>query len=296
MNTNEMESYSLWRPNSFEVFQEARRQGVRIKLGCHMRMGGVTADVLLKGRFLEVTGSVALFEIKMRETLPGKSKPVDPACEFSFSLDQDAPSGATEKMGYSGRASILENRTDEDGLPQRMLLRLSRQYVTRRLRRDKRLDWNAENTGLLGLLVIADLPANRQDLSARLKDYYKLHGEKKPGLINISAGGACLCVEEDLARRPLMAHELYLFLLAPKAAGQGELPYIFTGKKVGLSRDACEQGTALRMRFLYELDWAKSPSALHWADVESSGSGRLRHLIRDLSDIAAPAQEKAVGL
>ena len=136
MNTNEMESYSLWRPNSFEVFQEARRQGARIKLGCHMRMGGVTADVLLKGRFLEVTGSVALFEIKMRETLPGKSKPVDPACEFSFSLDQDAPSGATEKMGYSGRASILENRTDEDGLPQRMLLRLSRQYVTRRLRRD----------------------------------------------------------------------------------------------------------------------------------------------------------------
>lgn len=77
-----------------------------------MRMGGVTADVLLKGQFLEVTGSVALFEIKTHETLPGKSKPVDPACEFSFSLDQDAPSGTIEKMGYSGRASILENRPD----------------------------------------------------------------------------------------------------------------------------------------------------------------------------------------
>jgi len=81
-----------------------------------MRMGGGTTDVLLKGQFLEVTGSVALFEIKSHETLPGKSKPVDPACEFSFSLDQDAPSGITEKMGYSGRATILENRTDEDGM------------------------------------------------------------------------------------------------------------------------------------------------------------------------------------
>lgn len=296
MNTQKMESYSLWRPNSFEVFQEARRQNARIRLGCHMRMGGVTADVLLKGQFLEVTGSVALFEIKAYETLPGKSKPVDPACEFSFSLDQDAPSGTIEKMGYSGRASILENRPDEDGMPQKLLLRLSRQYVTRRLRRDKRLDWDEENTGLLGLLVIADTPANRQDLSARIKDYYKLHGEEKPNLVNISAGGACLCVEEDLARRPLMAHELYLFLLASKTADQGEPPYIFTGKKVGLSRDVCEQGAALRMRFLYELDWTKSPSALHWTDIESSGSERLRHLIRDLNDTVAPAQDQAVGL
>ena len=177
MNTNEMESYSLWRPNSFEVFQEARRQGARIRLGCHMRMGGGTTDVLLKGQFLEVTGSVALFEVKSHETLPGKSKPVDPACEFSFSLDQDAPSGITEKMGYSGRATILENRTDEDGMPRRMLLRLSRQYVTRRLRRDKRLDWNAENTGLLGLLVIATR-LQPTGTERRIKDYYKLHGGK----------------------------------------------------------------------------------------------------------------------
>ena len=296
MNTQKMESYSLWRPNSFEVFQEARRQNARIRLGCHMRMGGVTADVLLKGQFLEVTGSVALFEIKAHETLPGKSKPVDPACEFSFSLDQDAPSGTIEKMGYSGRASILENRPDEDGMPQKLLLRLSRQYVTRRLRRDKRLDWEEEHTGLLGLLVIADTPANRQDLSARIKAYYKLHGEEKPNLVNISAGGACLCVEEELARRPLMGHELYLFLLAPRTADQGEPPYIFTGKKVGLSRDICEQGAALRIRFLYELDWTKSPSALHWTDIESSGSERLRHLIRDLNDTVAPAQDQAVGL
>lgn len=73
-------------------------------------------------------------------------------------------------------------------MPQKLLLRLSRQYVTRRLRRDKRLDWDEENTGLLGLLVIADTPANRQDLSARIKDYYKLHGEEKPNLVNISGG------------------------------------------------------------------------------------------------------------
>lgn len=296
MNTKNMESYSLWRPNSFEVFQEARRQNARIRLGCHMRMDGVTADVLLKGQFLEVTGSVALFEIKAHETLPGKSKPVDPACEFSFSLDQDALSGTIEKMGYSGRASILETRTGEDGMPQKILLRLSRQYVTRRLRRDKRLDWEEEHTGLLGLLVIADPPSNRQDLSVRIKNYYKTHGQEEPSLLNISSGGACLCVEEDLARRPLMPHELYLFLLAPKTAGQGEPPFIFTGKKVGLSRDVCEQGAALRMRFLYELDWTKSPSALHWTDIESSGSERLRHLIRDLSDTAAPAQDQTVGL
>ena len=73
-------------------------------------------------------------------------------------------------------------------------------------------------------------------------------------------------------------------------------PYIFTGKKVGLSRDICEQGAALRIRFLYELDWTKSPSALHWTDIESSGSERLRHLIRDLNDTVAPAQDQAVGL
>ena len=60
-------------------------------------------------------------------------------------------------MGLFRPGPILENRTDEDGLPQRMLLRLPA-VCHRRLRRDKHLDWNAENTGLLGLLVIADLP------------------------------------------------------------------------------------------------------------------------------------------
>ena len=71
--TNEMESYSLWRPNSFEVFQEARRQGARSNSAAICAWAALR-PTLLKGRFLEVTGSVALFEIKMRETLPGKSK------------------------------------------------------------------------------------------------------------------------------------------------------------------------------------------------------------------------------
>lgn len=55
------------------------------------------------------------------------------------------------------------------------------------------------------------------------------------------------------------------------------------GKKVGTYRDQ-EQGSALRMRFLYELDWDKSQSVLHWTDIEFSGSERLRRMIRDMPD------------
>ncbi len=131
MNTQNIETYSLWRPNSFEALQEVQRQGTRFKLGCHMRLdGAATTDVTLTGRLVDVSGSVAQFEINGHEPLPGKNKPVAPACEFFFSLDRGMPSGAVQKIGYSGRGSILETQTDEDGMPRKMLLRLSRQYMT----------------------------------------------------------------------------------------------------------------------------------------------------------------------
>ncbi len=156
------------------------------------------------------------------------------------------------------------------------------------MRKDKRLNWKDEYTNLLGLLVVSDPPANRQALRAEIKAYYKTHSERRPNLINLSAGGACLSVDADLARRALMAHELYLFFLAPAFAGQGEPPHIFMGKKVGTYRDAHERTLALRMRFIYELDWDKSQFALHWADIEFSGSERLRRDIGNLCE-ADPA-------
>ncbi len=283
MNTQDTETYSLWRPNSFEAFQEVRRQGACFKLSCHMRLTGAATDVTFTGRLVDVSGSVAQFEISKCEPLPGKNKSAAPACEFFFSLTQDTPSGAVERMGYSGRGTILETHTDKDGVPRKMLLRLSRKYVARRLRKDKRVDWKPEYTNLLGLLVVSDLPVNRQALSAEIKAYYKTHADVRPSLINISAGGACLGVEGDLTRKALMAHELYLFFLSPSFADQGEPPHICMGKKVGTYRDQ-EQGSALRMRFLYELDWDKSQSVLHWADIEFSGSERLRRMIRDMPD------------
>ncbi|WP_298032589.1 SCAN domain-containing protein 2 [uncultured Desulfovibrio sp.] len=281
MNTQDTETCSLWRPSSFKAFQEVRRRGACFKLGCQMRLAGAATDVAFTGRIVDVAGGVAQFKIDKCEPLPGKNKPVAPACEFFFSLTRDTSSGAVEKMGYSGRGTILETHMDKDGAPRKMVLRISRKYLARRLRKDRRVNWKPEHTNLLGLLVVSDLPASRQTLSAEIKAYYKTHADARPTLINISAGGACLCVKGELAHKALMAHELYFFFFSPSFAGQGEPPHVCMGKKVGTYRDH-EQGLALRMRFLYELDWDRSQSDLHWTDIEISGSERLRRMIRDM--------------
>lgn len=277
MTKTPMKKYQLWSPNSFAVFKEVERRNVEVKIYGSFRVQGRLQDMALKGRFFDVTGSTVIFAVLEQKILPGKGKEEERSCNFSFRLEQAMPSGDSEKIGFYGRGSILEAEKNADGTPRRLMLRLSRQYVTRKLRRDKRVLWDAANTGLLGLMVVTALPGSLTELRARLKAYFKnATAPQLADLVNISAGGACLCVEEELAKKALMADELYMFFLLPKSAAPGDPPYILMGKKAGLCREACAVGAALRMRFLYELEWGKSHTTLHWADIGNSGSPRLR--------------------
>lgn len=67
MNTQDTETYSLWRPNSFEAFQEVRRQGACFKLSCHMRLTGAATDVTFTGRLVDVSGCNASFNLNQND-------------------------------------------------------------------------------------------------------------------------------------------------------------------------------------------------------------------------------------
>lgn len=288
MNKTPMKKYQLWSPNSFAVFKEAERRKVEVKIYCCFPLKGRMHDIALKGRFFDVAGSTVIFAVQEQKILSGKGKEEERSCNFSFSIEQEMPSGVSEKVGFYGRGSILEAEKNADGSPRRLMLRLSRQYVTRKLRRDKRVQWDAANSGLLGLMVVTEMPLNLDGLRARLKAYFKEKAARQAtDLVNISAGGASLCVEEELAKKALMADELYLFFFMPKTATPGEPPYILMGKKAGLCRETCAVGAALRMRFLYELEWGKSRTLLHWANIENSGSTRLRAELAAQTDAGA---------
>lgn len=272
-----MNKYQLWSPNSFAVFEEVERRNVEVKIYGGFRIKGHVHDMALTGRFFDVAGSTVIFVVQEQKILPGKGKEEERACNFSFSLEQEMPSGDSEKMGFYGRGSILETEKNADGTPRRLMLRLSRRYVTRKLRRYKRVLWDGANTSLLGLMVVTALPGSLTELRARLTAYFKNKAAPQiADLVNISAGGACLCVEEELAKKALMADEMYMFFLMPKTAAPDEPPYILMGKKAGLCRETCAVGAALRMRFLYELEWSDNHTSLHWTDIENSGSPRLR--------------------
>lgn len=274
MNKNIPENYSLWSSSSFEAFKEAQRREVPFHVTCSLWRSGKAVDMDLRGKLLSVSGSEALFEVQERKLLPGKSKGEKSDCEFSFSLEQSTPSGVNELLGFQGRGRVLSMEKNIQGEPQLLSLRLARWCAVRRLRRDRRVTSEEWEIRLMGVVVVSPPPVTRKELGNILAAYYQ--AQPLISLVNISAGGTCLCLPDELASQTFTGNAFYLFFLVPEYAAPGEKPHIFLARKLGQCREVCEQGSAVRLRFLQELDWDASPAALKWIDIECTGSTRLR--------------------
>lgn len=279
MNKNVPENHSLWSSSSFEAFREAQRREVPFHVTCSLRRSGKTVDMALRGKLLSVSGSEALFEAQEWKILPGRSKGEESECEFSFSLEQSAPSGISELLGFLGRGRVLGMEKNIQGEPQLLSLRLARWCSVRRLRRDKRVTPEEWKIRLAGVTVVSPPPGTRKELSDILGAYYQTQWQSLISMVNISAGGVCLCLPDELAAQTFTGNAFYLFFLVPDHAAPGEKPHIFLARKLGQCREVCKQGSAVRLRFLQELDWEASPAALKWIDIEYTGSTRLRMCI-----------------
>ena len=203
-------------------------------------------------------------------------------CEVSFTNMQRAVAGYMEPIGYTGSGEILAIENDPNGLPQYLTVRVSHRFTTRRVRRHVRLDWKDQKQVMVGLQVVNPVPENRQQLRDLL-DVALRDAAARPKLVNLSAGGVCLCVDREVVTRPLTGHDYYLFVFSYLTGEQKRPPEILLGKKVGLRRDICGEGQmGLRLKFVRELNWQNSQLALAWRDIAEDGSAYLKALVDKL--------------
>lgn len=237
------------------------------------------ADLELTGRIsgfdgLEADFRTVSFAFGQDRTAPGSmSFPADPACEYFFVLDGvRRPKGAT-RMEYSGKAFILDRMLMPNNLPGFLRLRFSLPSRIRPLRRHPRKSCSRGLEIIPGLVLVEKVPQNRSQLVGLLHRYYKSKNRPRPVLVNISAGGACVRTADQIAQRLMGTEESYLFFFFLKTAGREMKPWVFLGRKVGVSPGL--DGGGLRIQFMRELVWQSSSEELVWRDICSEGSEKL---------------------
>lgn len=293
MKPQDKDAYQLWRSSNLDVLEKVMREKTTVTLSLPTGMDGASAPLKLEGLFGGLNGSVARFFV--RKSAPALHAPVHVAkcpmsCDVGFTNMQPSVTGNMEPIGYSGSGEILEIEKGHNGLPQYLTVRVSHRFTTRRVRRHVRLDWKDQKQAMVGLQVVNPVPDNRQQLRGLLEVALR-DAASRPTLVNLSAGGACLCVDKDLVTRPLAGHEYYLFVFSYLLEEQKRPPEILLGKKVGLRRDVCGEGLmGLRLKFVRELNWYNSQVALAWRDIADEGSAYLNALIDKLCREYFPQQ------
>lgn len=273
-------SFSLWNSDITEAFTNAMLHRVNVRVRCCILHEGKPVDALLQGKFRKVEGREVQFVVRHTEIMQGKSKSQENTCEYFFCLEENTPSGRV-RLGYQGPGLVLEVTRNEKNELRNLFLRLANTCSTRQMRRDRRVPWSKERSRLAGVMPLEEVPATRADLRDLLTNYYTSTQANPLPLVNLSAGGACACVTEEIAQFSRSGNIFYLFFIVPSKAPASAPPHIFLSKKMGISRNACEEGTGLRLLFAEELNWESPGQALQWNDIVASGSDRLRACLDD---------------
>lgn len=279
------DSYQLWRSSNLAVLEQLKHERTIVTIGLPNGFDGVSPRVQLKGVFRDLREKVASFVVEQCNphvtgkpvVLTGNSL----ACEVGFTHMQRNVAGFLEPVGYSGSGEILQLENGPDGQPKQLVVRVAHRFTTRLVRRHFRLEWSADMPATVGLHVVSAVPQNRQELRELLEVSLR-DTAHRPYLVNISAGGVCLCVDKDMASRPLVGREFYMFIFTCPVLGSNRPPEILACKKAGLRRGICDAGhVGMRFKFLHELNWRASQVALVWRDIAETGSATINKLVED---------------
>ena len=276
-------TYCLWNSNTSEAFTSAMRQRVSVRIRCCLLHDGTLTDMVLHGKFRSAESREVQFIVRHKEIVPGKSKAEENTCEFFFCLESNNATGRI-RLGYQGPGLILEVGYSEKNEIRNLRLRLANNCSVRQMRRDKRVPWSTDRSRLAGVVPLETAPNTRTDLRALLAQYYNSSHPSPLPLVNISAGGVCACIPEELVKLSGSSNVSFLFFIVPHKSPAAEQPYIFLSKKMGLCRNQCEEGASLRLLFTEELDWESSGPSLKWIDILASGSNRLRNCLEEFYD------------
>ena len=266
---------NLPKSNIYEIYTAAYNAQTLVKItGCIQHDDKLT-DITCYGRIKSIDGREALVVITEQEVLsrPGKIYPNE--FEYFFCLDKDYPQRM--RLGYLGTGKILNVITDAQGCITALQLRFSAKGVERRMRRDRRIDWQPEYAKAAGVFRLDAIPHDKTELKDLIKQHYRLFADSTQ-IVNISAAGACALLPDEAELKSLSAEHLMLYIISDKL-DIFSAAYIFLCKKIGVTSSSVSNMLKLRMHLTHELDLNNSSLNLTWIEISNSGSQRLGRFI-----------------
>ena len=270
---------SIWSSDNHEAFATAQRHRASVKVVCCIPWKGKPSDVLLCGRLRNVAGREATLAVQQAEVLPRRCKMYPYGWDFFFYLDRRDPENGLERMGYKGEGRVLGVTRNAGGEVSQVHLLLASKCVVRRMRRDKRIEWNEHYCRMSGVLHVPQTPEYGCDLKNMLHEHRCAVVGGTP-IVNISASGACLWIPDEPEVKCISGEPDILLYMVAVSDSPTNLPYVFLGKKLGYMRETQGNFLAVRVNFVYELDCEKSSSRLIWNKIAGNGSSRLRTYLR----------------
>ena len=270
-------SFCLWNSNCHELLLSAQDSGANMHLECCCLWQGEPTCIKLEGLLREVNGREAQFFVRnMALQAPNPKAEVNSGAYY-FSVKRQIAEDAAVRVGVYGTGSILETVVGPTGELVYMGMRFSRHVSVRQLRNGKRIPWCDEYSRMASVLIAPNRPDTCNDLRALLRAYSK-ETAPQTHIIDISEGGACVCMPDELAMPSFGGDPTYLLFVHPSVMPTTVPPFVFLAKRTGFGKNVDNNGVAVRLRFQEELDWNARRTRLHWINVRG-GSPRLRQCL-----------------
>ena len=284
-------SFCLWNSNCHELLLSAQDNGANIHLDCCFVWRDEPACMKLEGLLREVNGREAQFFVRSMTMQVQNPKAEVGNGTFYFSVKRPIAEDAVVRVGVYGTASIHETVVGPGGELVYLSMRFSRHVTVRQLRNGKRIPWCDEYNRMSSVLLAPERPDTCNDLRTILGAY---SNETAPHtrIIDVSEGGACVCMPEELAMPSFGGDATYLFFLHPSILPATVPPYVFLAKRAGFGKTVESDGVAVRLRFQEELDWNARRTRLRWINVKG-GSARLRQCLLHYSDQVQDSEDSA---
>ena len=284
-------SFCLWNSNCHELLLNAQDSGANIHLECGFVWHNEPACMKLEGLLREVNGREAQLFVRSMTMQAPNPKAALGSGTYHFSVKRQIAEDAAVRVGVYGTSSILETVVGPTGELVYLGMRFSRHVTVRQLRNGKRIPWCDEYNRMSSVLLAPERPDTCNDLRTILGAYSK---ETAPHtrIIDVSEGGACVCMPEELAMPSFGGDATYLFFLHPSILPATVPPYVFLAKRAGFGKTVDGEGLAVRLRFQEELDWNARRTRLHWINVRS-GSPRLRQCLLHYPDQVQNSESSA---
>ncbi|HZF62768.1 MAG TPA: hypothetical protein VEZ52_14265 [Desulfovibrio sp.] len=284
-------SFCLWNSSCHEALADAQNTGANVHLECCLIWCGETACISVEGLVREVNGREAQLVVRSMTMQAQNPKTVVNQGKFYFSVKRHIAQDMAARLGVYGSAQILETAVGPNGEMLYLSLRFSRHVTVRQLRSSKRIPWRAEYSRMSSVLLAPERPDTTNDLRIMLGEYSRVP-PPATRIMDVSEGGACVCMPEELAIPSFTSDATYLFFLQPSVVPVTAPPYVFLAKRAGFGKAPDAQGIPVRLRFQEELDWSARRARLRWLNVKG-GSPRLRQCLTKYADASKDQQESA---